>query len=88
VSNRRKLRPRLTRPVPAQPQLRSMTVRNERGEDVSWLFGVPPELRAAPQLPGAAALVQASRGWAIRHVDHTGAVLFGARDPNSTESRQ
>lgn len=52
MSNRKKLRRhRLTKPVAVVPQLRRMTVRNGRGEDVSWLFGVPPELRGGPRPP-------------------------------------
>jgi hypothetical protein len=48
-------------PAAAAPQLRRMTVRNERGEDVSWLFGVPPELRGGPAAPAAGAQIANSR---------------------------
>lgn len=76
MSNRKKLRRRRLLDVPARPELRRMTVRNERGDDVSWLFGVPPELRGGPQLPG--------RGRSVRLVDEHGRTLADSNALSST----
>jgi hypothetical protein len=84
VSNRRKTRPRLTRLPAAEPQLRRMTVRNERGDDVSWLFGVRPELRGGPAMPGAADLAEPGPGRSVRLVDELGRTLLDSSERSET----